>query len=142
MNRKRVEDLIPKSKFDCSNIEALNRLSNEEIEPIISELIAWMKDMNWPVAKEMPTILSKHQKQTIPHIIEILKPEQPECDWKSFIIYALLPLFNAENLLKIKPALKRIADNPTVGELSDETNLAAEELLREKGWLGDGENSK
>lgn len=57
---KKVEDLVPKNKFDLNGIEALKTLSDEEILPVIPELLAWMKDLNWPVAKEMPALLVLH----------------------------------------------------------------------------------
>ena len=131
---KPVEKLVPKNIFDFSGIEELKILSDEEIEPVIPELLAWMKDMNWPIAKEMPSLLAKHTKLVVPHIIEILQPEQMECDWKSSIIYNLLPLLDVENLLMIRPTLVRITANPTWGEKSDKTNIATEEILKENGW--------
>ncbi len=127
---KRVEDLLPKSKFDFSGMEELKMLSDEEIMPILPELLAWMKDMNWPVAKEMPELLSKHQKVIIPCIIEALQPEQLECDWKYYIIQFLLPLLEVKYLDKIKPCLERIAENPTQGEISDDADIAARDFLK------------
>ena len=53
---RQVKNLVPKNKFDFSGMEELMKLSDEEIEPVIPELLAWMKDMNWPVAKEMPAL--------------------------------------------------------------------------------------
>ena len=42
----------------------------------------------------MPDLLALHQKVLIPHIIEILQPEQSEGDWKTYIIDFLLPLLD------------------------------------------------
>lgn len=127
---KQIETLLPKSKFDFSQMEKLNMLSDEEIEPILPELLAWMKDMNWPVAKEMPELLSRHQAVLIPCIIEALQPEQWECDWKYYIISCLLPLLEEEYLDKLKPCLERIAKNPTQAEISEEADRAAQDFLK------------
>lgn len=129
VHMKHVEDLVPKNKFDFSGIAELKQLSDEEIEPVLPALLEWMKDMNWPVAREMPMLLAKHQKVIIPYIIDILQPEQLECDWKSYIIYALLPLLDADYLVQLKPSLERIGECPTWGEEDEETNIAAKELL-------------
>ena len=131
MNMKRVEDLIPKNIFDFSGIDELKLLSDEEIMPILPALLEWMKDMNWPIAREMPMLLSKHQKVLIPYIIEALRPEQSECDWKTFIIWKLLPLLDKEYLSMLKISLERIAESPTRGEEYEQTNIAARELLDE-----------
>lgn len=127
---KPVEDLLPKNKFDFSGMEELKMLSDEEIMPILPELLAWMKDMNWPVAKAMPELLSKHQKVIIPCIMEALQPEQWECDWKYYIIQFLLPLLEIKYLDKIKPCLERIAEHPTQGEISDDADTAARDFLK------------
>lgn len=126
---KRVEELVPKDIFDFSGIKELRLLSDEEIVSIVPALLEWMKDMNWPVAKEMPELLSMHPQIIIPYIMEILKPEQLECDWKTYIIQLLLPLLNSDYLLILKPSLERIVKDPTWGETSDGTDAAAEELL-------------
>ena len=130
MPYEKVKDLVPKTKFDFSGIEELRKLSDEEIAPVIPDLLAWMKDMNWPVAKEMPDLLAPHQKALIPHIIEILQPEQSECDWKTWIIDFLLPLFDEKYLLMLKPSLERIVKNPSWGELDEATNTAAADILK------------
>ena len=127
---KKVKDLVPKNISDFSGMEELKKLSDEEIAPVIPDLLAWMKDMNWPVAKEMPDLLAPHQKVLIPHIIEILQPEQSECDWKTYIIWELLPLLDEKYLSMLKPSLERIVKNPTSGELYEETNMHAEDILK------------
>ncbi|MDE7282673.1 MAG: DUF5071 domain-containing protein [Lachnospiraceae bacterium] len=127
---KQVKNLVPKNKFDFSGMEELMKLSDEEIEPVIPDLLAWMKDMNWPVAKEMSALLALHQESLIPHIIEILQTVQCECDWKTNIIYDLLPLLDEKYLLMLKPALERIMKNPTEGELDEGTNIQAENILK------------
>ena len=132
---RRVEDLVPKNKFDFSGIDELRLLSDEEIMPILPALLEWMKDMNWPIAKEMPALLSKHQRVIIPFIIEALRPEQSECDWKTWIIHCLLPLLDEDYLLMLKASLERIAEDPTWGEESEETNIEARELLDKMSGL-------
>lgn len=127
---RQVKDLVPKNKFDFSGMEELRKLSDEEIASVIPDLLAWMKDMNWPVAKEMPALLVLHQKALIPHIIEILQPEQSECDWKYYIIVFLLPLLDDDYLLMLKPSLERIVNNPTSGELDERTNEVAADILK------------
>lgn len=131
---KQVEDLVPKNKFDFSGIERLRMLSDEEIAPILPDLLEWMKDMNWPIAKEMPGLLSEHQRMITPYIIEVLQPEQLECDWKNFIILDLLPLLDKKYLIMIKPCLERIAKNPTQDEIVEETDIEAKDFLIKKGW--------
>ena len=131
MSSFNLEDLIPKTKFDTDKLIELDLLSSEEIAPILPELLAWMRDMNWPVAREMPQLLAKHQKLLVPHIIDALAPEQDECDWKRWIISQLLTRFDEENLVQLKPVLKRIIDEPTWGEKSEDVDIEAADFLLE-----------
>lgn len=126
----RAEELVPKNKFDFSGIEELHMLSDEEIEPVLPFLLEWMKDMNWPVAKEMPELLSKHQRLIVPCIIKALQPEQLECDWKNFIIWELLPKLDSQYLIMMKAHLERIIENPTQEELFEGTDIAAKDFLQ------------
>lgn len=100
-------------------MEELRLLSDEEIAPILPALLEWMKDMTWPVAREMPELLSMHPEGLVPCIIEVLQPEQPECDWKNYIIWCLLPKLDKRYLVMLKSCLKRIAEKPTQGEKSE-----------------------
>ena len=43
-----IKHLIPKDKGDYKNIEELKRLSFDEIEPIVPDLLVWLQDINWP----------------------------------------------------------------------------------------------
>lgn len=126
----------PVDKFDLGGMDELEKLSDEEIAPLLTELFAWMKDLNWPVARAMPALLLKHQKIIIPHIIAILQPGQIECDWKSNVIYELLPFLDAEYLAQVVPSLRRIVQDTTDGEKTEETHIAAQEMLESSKTRG------
>lgn len=119
---------VPVNKFDLSGMDELAKLSDEEIAPLLPALLAWMRDINWPVARAMPPLLLKHQKVIIPHIIAILQPGQMECDWKASVIHELLPLLEEAYLALLAPSLRRIIQDPTEGEKDEGTYTAAKEL--------------
>lgn len=112
--------LIPKNKSDFSTIEELNKLSPDDITPLLPKLLEWIQDINWPIAQEMIKILTKHQVLMVPILKNILVPEQTDDVWKYWIISALLPNFSNETLSLLLDELKRIATNPTEGEKIEE----------------------
>lgn len=128
----------PVDKFDLSGMDELGKLSDEEIAPLLPALLAWMKDINWPVAREMPALLLKHQEIIIPHLIAILQPGQIECDWKLSVIYSLLPLLDGAHLALLAPSLRRIIQDPTEGEKDEGIHAAAKELLESIGRSAGG----
>ena len=49
-----IRTLIPKDKFDLRNISRIRKLDFLTLEPIIPELLEWIQDINWPVARYLP----------------------------------------------------------------------------------------
>lgn len=48
----KLENLIPKDKHDINAIKNLDHYSYNEIKPICINLLEWIQDINWPVAKK------------------------------------------------------------------------------------------
>lgn len=46
-----LRDLIPKNKFDDGNIVELDGLTDEELKPIVYDLLMWLQDYNWPISR-------------------------------------------------------------------------------------------
>lgn len=126
-----VHTLLPKDKFDNSNIEKLKELTDEEIAPILPMLLTWIQDMNWPVARDVLSVLSLHQCALTPFVIDILSPDAKDDIWKYWIINCLMPLFSKENREAILPSIKRIADTPTENEKIEEVDEAAIHFLQD-----------
>ena len=125
-----IKDLIPKDKFDDSAYEQLMALSDDEITPIIPELLKWIQDMNWPVAPSVITVLASHRTATEKHLSVLLKPEQKDDEWKRNIIKYLLSEWHSyPDDERITAEIKRIAENPTAGEREELVDEAAQELL-------------
>lgn len=125
-----VYDLVPKHKSDSSHIKDLERLSDDEIRPVLFPLLEWIQDINWPVAADVLPILAKHSKDVVPLIIEVLSPEEKDDIWKFWIIKELLPLFPYSELTGIIPCLERIVSEPAKGEIAEEVNIQADIFLK------------
>jgi len=120
-----VKELVPKNKLDDSNIEKLYILSDEEIKPIIYDLLEWLQDYNWPVADKVLKVLLKREDLVFPHIKNILK-----CDdfmWKYWIMDLLIPSFNMEHKKELKQdLLDLINDSQTDEDTNDLREVAIE----------------
>ena len=46
---KNIKTLLPKYKFDDSNLEEIKLLNDSDLSQITSELLIWTKDANWPI---------------------------------------------------------------------------------------------
>lgn len=121
MESKKIEDFIPKNKFDDKSLYGIDELTDEEIQPIIYELLEWLQDYNWPVADKVLKVLLKRENLVFPYISDIL--EGNDIIWKIWIIDLLIPTFTAEHKELLRENildLSNISDN-------DEDSLALKE---------------
>lgn len=118
--------LIPKDKFDVSGIEQLKAINVEEIEPILWELLKWIQDINWPIARELIEILPRFHFQLIPYIKTVFDTD--DSIWKCWVLW-LIEKFPEETIKILASDIRRIAYNPTIGERNEETNLYALDVI-------------
>jgi hypothetical protein len=119
-----IQELIPKHKDDQEVIEALKKLSFEEIKPIVPELLEWLQDINWPIARPVAEVLKPFSDQLVPEILKILKTN--DGIWKLWILTTLARTTKDQTLLK---EIERIANYPTRDEIEDEVNAEAIAIL-------------
>lgn len=119
-----IKKLIPKHKDDQEVIAGLKKLSFEQLEPIIPELLVWLQDTNWPIARPVADILEPFADRIVPEIIKILKTNDGE--WKRRILMSLARDTTDPILLQ---EIERIAKFPSRDEIEDEVNLEAIAIL-------------
>ena len=104
-----IRELLPKNKFDNSNINRLFLLTDEEIKPIIYELLEWTQDYNWPITKEIIPVLLEREDLIFPYIREILQSNDEE--WIYWIIKLLLPSFSVSHKNMLKDEIVRLTNS-------------------------------
>jgi len=119
-----IKKLIPKHKFDEGVIAGLKELSFEQLRPIIPELLEWLQDMNWPIAKPIADILKPFADRMTPQIIEILRTN--DSMWELWILVTLARTTTDPLLLN---EIERIAKFPSKIEIEDGVNLEAIAIL-------------
>ena len=122
-----ISDLIPRSKFDTSGIERLKVINITEAEPILGDLLEWLQDINWPVAKELFYVLPRFEKNLVPHIRTVFNSDDDI--WKNWIL-CMLKTFSPDTVKLLSYEIKGIANNPTAGELLEETNKYASDIVQ------------
>lgn len=122
-----IFDLIPKDKFDHSNLETIKTIDADKIKPILGQLLEWIQDLNWPVAQELFHILPRFHVELIPHIKAVFASDDDI--WKHWTL-CLIKAFPPETVSFLSSDIKRIATHPTAGETSAETNICAIEVIQ------------
>ncbi|MBF7090311.1 DUF5071 domain-containing protein [Flavobacterium sp. ALJ2] len=124
-----TKDLIPKDKHDIERAENLKNYSYSELKPIIPELLEWLQDLNWPVAKLVSEYLESITENISLEILDVLKTN--DAVWKYWTISIFGRVTNDE---LIRNEIIRIAMNPTKGEIIEEVDKIANEIILERGW--------
>ncbi|WP_346848643.1 DUF5071 domain-containing protein [uncultured Clostridium sp.] len=109
-----LRDLIPKDKFDYSTINQLCKLTDNEIQPIILDLLELLQDYNWPIAKDILPIIVVHQNIAMPHILTILQGD--DIIWKYWIIELVIPYLIYPNKQLVKSELERLSSLEIIDE--------------------------
>lgn len=106
---------IPKDKFDVEALDDFDLLYLLEHQ---SEILVWLQDYNWPIAKVLSKLIQPYILDLEDSIIEILKSN--DLEWKCNIIGAVIYYANrpSENIIS---ELKRIYSSPVeLEEVKDE----------------------
>ncbi len=114
-----IKDLIPKDKSDFSNIDKLYKLTDDEIKPIVYELLEWIQDYNWPVAQKLVPVLQEREDLIFPYISIILKGSDNM--WKYWMMELLIPNFTKEHKEELKEELLKLTKLP--GEDEESKNI-------------------
>lgn len=119
-----IKELIPQNKDDQRVIGPLKKLSFEQLEPIIPDLLEWLQDMNWPIARPIADILEPFVDRMIPEIIKIFKTN--DGIWKMWVLINLARYTKDPLLLS---EIERIAKSPTRDEIEEEAHMEAIAIL-------------
>jgi hypothetical protein len=127
-----VKDLIPKDKYDVSNIDKLYSLTDDEIEPIIYDLLEWIQDYNWPVAQKLVPVLKKREDIIFPYVIDILRGD--DSMWKYWIMDLFIPDFSFEHKNVLKDDILKMINDSDDDEDTESIREIAIECYRNCGF--------
>ncbi len=120
-------NLVPASKDDFAACANLAAATDDQVARFAGELLEWLQDMNWPVARLVQQRLARTGTRLVEQIIEILGGDDEI--WKFWIIASLLPSMSNDVIVALYPDLKRIAFSPTDKERIEEVDVEARRLL-------------
>ena len=119
-------ELIPDGKHDLDTVARAVEAGFPAVEPILSDLLECIQDRNWPIAQEIWPFLTSLGVPLAPHIEAVF--EGSDDGWKYWCV-SLVGGLDSEAQQLLLPALTRIVEHPTPGEIKEEVALEARELL-------------
>ena len=125
-----TKNLIPKDKGDIETAEKLKNYSYEDLKEIIPDLLEWLQDLNWPVAKPVSECLESINDKITTELLSILKSHDDEI-WKYSIVTIFGPITKSPIIQK---EIMRIANLPTKNEINEEVSEIAMEIVKNREW--------
>ena len=118
---------IPTDKFDIETADKLMQYSYDQIKPIIPELLTWIQDLHWPVSEPIANYLRTISENLSDNIIEIMEGTDEEWKWSCIQVFAI----SADKMPEtaVVEEIRRIANNPTKGEIKEEVQEVAIEFI-------------
>jgi hypothetical protein len=119
--------MLPKDRHDVASAAAIAALGYPAVAPLLPDLLSWLQDYNWPVARALAPFLAAVGEPVLPEVRRILASDDEM--WKYWVLVAVVAAMPAAVAGLLRPELVRMATQPTPGEVTDEVNLAAREIL-------------
>lgn len=126
-----IRSLIPQHKSDCDRARAAVAAGYPAVAPILPDLLVWLQDHNWPVAKILAPFLSSIGSPLIPHIRNIFDTDDEV--WKYWVI-SIIMRESREVAEAFRGELERLAYSPTQREITEELDEEAQVTLAAHGW--------
>lgn len=125
--------LVPQHKADVARAEAAVEAGWPAVSIVLSDLLEWLQDYNWPVAHVLAPFLATIGLPALPHIKRIL--ESDDDTWKYWILLCVVAP-RPELVAALRDELAIIVHRRTNGEEAEGVVDLAEGLLR-----GDAEDA-
>jgi hypothetical protein len=121
-----IQSLIPQSKHDLERAKAAVAAGFPAVAPILPQLLEWLQDHNWPVARIISPFLARIGSPMIPHIRHVLDTDDDI--WKYWVLSHVVAE-SPELAAAFHSDLERYASAPTESEIIEGVQEIAREIL-------------
>jgi len=118
--------LLPVSKFETEKAARIASLGYPRVEPVMPQILEWLQDLNWPVARVFQPFAASIGAPLAPHVRSILRTDDG-C-WKRSVLSGVVAE-SFELATCLRPELERLAASPTAIEAQEKVDVLASEIL-------------
>lgn len=121
------QGLVPSSKFDLDAAERAVARGWPGVEPVLPQLLEWLQDYNWPVARVLAPFIARIGDPVVPYLRPIL--DGGDLIWKHWIIAVVLADAPLSVVDQFRPDLERLVEDPTPRETEEDLPEVAKPVL-------------
>lgn len=119
--------IIPQDKFDMDAIKQIDTTSNIDLEPYLAELLIWVKDIDWPVARPIAKRLSLCGIELVHPIKTVLLSD--DALWKYWVITEILVNLSKDVRACLVDDMVQLINNPSAVDREESVDKAAGDLM-------------
>ncbi|MDO5625187.1 MAG: DUF5071 domain-containing protein [Pseudomonadota bacterium] len=119
-------ELVPKHKLDLERAEAAVAAGYPAVASVLPELLTWLQDMNWPVARVLAPFLAGIGAPLEISVREVL--DGTDHIWKYWVIREVIAK-STDLRRSFQTHLERLASQATDDERAEELDELARTLL-------------
>jgi len=116
VNHADSHPLVPKDKLDVETAQRAVAAVFPAVEPVLYQLLEWIQDCNWPVARELFSFLASIGEPLAPHIRGVFASDDYVWQYWICCLFAESPSLYA----LFREDIHRIAASPTTTERLNE----------------------
>ena len=122
-----LQELVPEAKDETAKAAKLVAHGYPAVAPLLAEMLEWVEDANWPVAKVFLPFLSRIGAPLVPHVRYVLQSQDEQ--WKRVMLDHIVS--ESGNLAHgLSVDLLRLIDTPTDAERAEGLHTTADELFQ------------
>jgi hypothetical protein len=118
--------LVPLHKSDTERASAAVDAGFPAVEPVVPDLLEWLQDGNWLVARILGPFLAGVGAPLEPHVRVVL--ESHDDIWRYWVVREVVAK-SSELIAAFRSELVRLVTSPTDNERAEELNELAREVL-------------
>ena len=122
-----TREYIPTTKHDLRALESARAVGFPALNAHLPELLEWLQDANWPVAKPTASVLSEAGSEIATHIKVILRGD--DAIWKFWTIELLVRNLNTDVFSDLRSDLLHLASHPKAIDKLENVDALAKQVL-------------
>lgn len=134
LRRKELRKLLPNDKDDLAAVEALVKSGCPAVQPVLYDLLKWIRVESWPVAKPICNFLVTIGPALAPEVGRVLASRDDL--WKAAVLRNIVDDWPANEIRQLSPQLFMIAtDGQSWGADLLALRLLARHRIGDSRWI-------
>lgn len=105
--RKELRTAVPADKNDLAAVEQLTKLGYPAVQPVLYDVMKWIRQPSWPVARPVLEFLVSIGPALTPEVQTVLGSRDDS--WKAVVLREIVSGWPATDIVRLSPLLLMIA---------------------------------